>query len=133
MKGGSEMNEILVTGGTGVLGRRVVDRLRGADREVRVLSRSGRPGTIRGDLLTGAGLDGAVDGVEAIVHCASNPYRKTRQTEVGGTELLLQEAARAWSEGAQLCPDRAYGRIRWEEFLRAEIQNQRVGEAGRVS
>lgn len=83
------MNEILVTGGTGVLGRLVVDRLRGAGHEVRVLSRSGRPGTIQGDLLTGAGLEEAVDGVEAIVHCASNPYRKTHQTDVGGTELLL--------------------------------------------
>jgi uncharacterized protein YbjT (DUF2867 family) len=38
--------EILVTGGTGSLGRRVVDRLRAAGREVRVLSRSGRPGTL---------------------------------------------------------------------------------------
>jgi uncharacterized protein YbjT (DUF2867 family) len=89
------MNEILVTGGTGVLGRRAVDRLRAAGHETRVLSRSGRPGTIQGDLLTGAGLDGAVDGVETIVHCASNPYRKTRRTDVGGTELLLQAAARA--------------------------------------
>jgi uncharacterized protein YbjT (DUF2867 family) len=89
------MNEILVTGGTGVLGRRAVDRLRAAGHESRVLSRSGRPGTIQGDLLTGAGLDGAVDGVETIVHCASNPYRKTRRTDVGGTELLLQAAARA--------------------------------------
>jgi len=89
------MNEILVTGGTGVLGRRVVDRLRSAGREVRVLSRSGRPGTVRGDLLTGAGLDGAVDGIDTMIHCASNPYRKTRRTDVGGTELLLQAAARA--------------------------------------
>jgi RNA polymerase sigma factor (sigma-70 family) len=53
-KGGREMiaPEILVTGGTGTLGRRV-DRLREAGREVRVLSRSGRPGTIRGRPLDG--------------------------------------------------------------------------------
>jgi uncharacterized protein YbjT (DUF2867 family) len=37
----------LVTGGTGSFGSRVVDHLRGSGREVRVLSRSGRPGTVR--------------------------------------------------------------------------------------
>jgi nucleoside-diphosphate-sugar epimerase len=81
--------EVLVTGGTGVLGRRVVECLSSAGIEAQVLSRSGRPGTIRGDLLTGAGLERAIYSVNAIVHCASNPYRKTRQTDVGGTEHLL--------------------------------------------
>jgi uncharacterized protein YbjT (DUF2867 family) len=90
-----DASEILVTGGTGVLGRRVVDRLRAAGHDVRVLSRSGRPGTVRGDLLTGENLEEAVDGIKTIIHCASNPYRKTRQTDVGGTERLLQIAERA--------------------------------------
>ena len=35
-------SEILVTGGTGSLGRRVVNRLRGPGYEVRTLSRSAR-------------------------------------------------------------------------------------------
>ena len=39
--------EFLVTGGTGSLGSRVVDRLRGAGREVRVFSRSGEEGRVR--------------------------------------------------------------------------------------
>ena len=86
--------EILVTGGTGALGQRVVDRLQATGREVRVLSRSGRPGTVRGDLSTGENLEAAVRGADTIVHCATNPF-KARQTDVGGTELLLQEAARA--------------------------------------
>jgi uncharacterized protein YbjT (DUF2867 family) len=89
--------EILVTGGTGSLGRRVVDRLRVAGHKVRVLSRSGRPGTRRGDLSTGENLEAAVRGVSTIVHCATNPF-KTRQTDIGGTELLLQEAARTGVE-----------------------------------
>jgi nucleoside-diphosphate-sugar epimerase len=46
-------SKILVTGGTGVLGRRVVERLNSADVDVRVISRSGQPGTIRGDLARG--------------------------------------------------------------------------------
>src|SRR5918998_4917063 len=86
-------SEILVTGGSGSLGSRVVDRLRYPGREVRVLSRSGRPGTVQGDLLTGEGLKDAVKGVDVIVHCASSPT-KTRQIDVEGTERLLRAAAR---------------------------------------
>jgi nucleoside-diphosphate-sugar epimerase len=77
-------SEILVTGGSGSLGGRVVDRLRTSGHEVRALSRSGRPGTVRGDLMTGEGLKQAVEGVDVIVHCASNPT-KTRMTYVEGT------------------------------------------------
>ena len=68
---------ILVTGGTGTLGRLVVRRLRGAGYDVRVLSRRGgesRDGIqfLTGDLATGEGIEPAVDGVAAIVHCAGN-------------------------------------------------------------
>jgi uncharacterized protein YbjT (DUF2867 family) len=62
------MAPILVTGGTGTLGRLVVPRLRDAGYEVRVLSR--RAGDFVGDLATGEGVDAAVAGVEVVVHCA---------------------------------------------------------------
>lgn len=88
-------NEILVTGGTGILGGRVVERLRSAGTEPRVLSHSGRTGTIQGDLRTGEGLEEGVRGADTIVHCASSPFRKTRQTDFEGTERLLQAASRA--------------------------------------
>jgi uncharacterized protein YbjT (DUF2867 family) len=66
---------ILVTGGTGTLGRLVVPRLRDAGGDVRVLSRrsgDGGPGVelVTGDLGTGEGIDAAVQGTEVIVHCA---------------------------------------------------------------
>ncbi|HEY8717637.1 SDR family oxidoreductase [Pengzhenrongella sp.] len=69
---------ILVTGGTGTLGRLVVARLRDAGRDVRVLSRSARVAPagvelVNGDLTTGEGIDAAVDGVDVIVHCAGGP------------------------------------------------------------
>ena len=48
-----EVRDVLVTGGTGRFGRRVVDRLRAEGVEPRVMSRSGRPDTVEGDLLTG--------------------------------------------------------------------------------
>src|SRR5918998_3380455 len=91
-------SEILVTGGTGSLGRLVVARLRDGGREVRALSRRGYPGTIPGDLLTGEGLEKAVEGVKTIVHCASSPTRKTRRVDVEGTERLLRAASRAGVE-----------------------------------
>lgn len=66
---------ILVTGGTGTLGRLVVPRLQEAGGDVRVLSRQRREGGagvefVIGDLATGAGIDAAVQGTEVIVHCA---------------------------------------------------------------
>jgi uncharacterized protein YbjT (DUF2867 family) len=68
---------ILITGGTGTLGRLVVPRLQGAGQQVRVLSRSSHESAggvdfMVGDLATGAGLERAVDGVETIVHCAGS-------------------------------------------------------------
>ena len=57
---------VAVAGGTGVVGSRVVDALRGAGHEAIVLSRG--TGV---DLTTGAGLDAAVDGADAIVDTAN--------------------------------------------------------------
>jgi uncharacterized protein YbjT (DUF2867 family) len=68
---------VLVTGGTGTLGTLVVERLRNAGRQVRVLSRTpheDRDGLefVTGDLATGDGIDAAVNGTEIIVHCAGS-------------------------------------------------------------
>jgi uncharacterized protein YbjT (DUF2867 family) len=68
---------ILVTGGTGTLGRRLVPRLQGAGATVRVLTRHGRPDEdgvryLAGDLATGEGIGPAVDGVGTIVHLAGS-------------------------------------------------------------
>ncbi|MFE0175563.1 SDR family oxidoreductase [Streptomyces sp. NPDC059002] len=65
------MTTILVTGGTGTLGRLVTERLRAQGHEVRVLSRRTPPYAV--DLREGTGLDAAVAGVDVIVHCASTP------------------------------------------------------------
>jgi uncharacterized protein YbjT (DUF2867 family) len=70
-------DRILVTGGTGTLGRLVVPRLREAGCKVRVLSRrTGEAGEgiefVTGDLATGEGIEAAVEGAEIIVHCAGS-------------------------------------------------------------
>ena len=70
-------SRILVTGGTGTLGRLVVPRLRAADCKVLVLSRSTREAAddieyVTGDLATGEGIGAAVKGADIIVHCAGS-------------------------------------------------------------
>jgi uncharacterized protein YbjT (DUF2867 family) len=69
---------ILVTGGTGTLGRHVVPRLRDAGCDVRVLSRRHQEAAdgiefVTGDLATGEGIEPAVDGAGTIVHLAGSP------------------------------------------------------------
>jgi uncharacterized protein YbjT (DUF2867 family) len=67
---------ILVTGGTGNLGRLLVNELRGVGQHVRVLTRRPRETGdgveyVVGDLVTGEGVAAAVAGVDTVVHCAS--------------------------------------------------------------
>jgi uncharacterized protein YbjT (DUF2867 family) len=68
---------ILVTGGTGTLGRHVVPRLRDAGCDVQVLSRQRHPPEdgvefMTGDLATGEGAQAAVAGVGTVVHLAGS-------------------------------------------------------------
>lgn len=91
---------VLITGGTGTLGREVVRNLVGGDRVLRVLSRRPRPagwpadieGTV-GDLTMGRGIEAAVDSVDTIIHCASD-FRHARAA-LPGTAQFLAAARRA--------------------------------------
>lgn len=89
------MKPILLTGGTGTLGRHVLPLLREAGNEVRVLSRRDHPSGdgieyVTGDLLKGQGVETAVDGVEIIVHLAGGP-----KGDHEATRNLAHAAARA--------------------------------------
>jgi uncharacterized protein YbjT (DUF2867 family) len=86
---------ILVTGGTGTLGRLLVPRLKDTGNEIRVLSRrsgAAEDGTelVTGDLATGQGIDAAVEGAEIIVHAAGS----TKGDE-GKALNLVRAASRA--------------------------------------
>jgi uncharacterized protein YbjT (DUF2867 family) len=81
---------VLVTGGTGTLGRAVVRLLADRGEDVRVLSRSGAPGTVRGDLATGEGVDDAIEGTRAILHLAT-----TLRDDTEITRTLVQAADRS--------------------------------------
>lgn len=78
---------LLVTGGTGGLGRPTVEQLRAKGREVPVLSRTEGPGRVVGDLDSGVGLDTALDGVKVVLHLATN-----RKNDTAATSTLLDAA-----------------------------------------
>ena len=84
---------VLVTGGTGVLGRHVVRLLRDAGHRARILSRNprGHVDAVQGDLATGAGLIKALAGMDAAIHAASATTQPTRLREIDvvGTRRLL--------------------------------------------
>lgn len=83
--------DVLVTGGTGRLGQRLIGPLQEAGHAVRQMSRRGTgPGGVRGDLATGRDLDLAVAGAELVVHAASDPRGNPWQVDVAGTRRLVQ-------------------------------------------
>ncbi|MGE2721529.1 SDR family oxidoreductase [Mycolicibacterium celeriflavum] len=88
---------VLVTGATGTLGRRVVPEAIDAGHDVRALSRRSHVGYTgvhwaQADLLTGTGLEAAVDGAEVVVHCATQP---TGDKDVTAMRNLVASAGRA--------------------------------------
>lgn len=96
------MAHILVTGGTGDLGRAVVTQLLARHHTPRVLSRQTSPDlpsgaeALIGDLTSGSGLSEAVKGVDTIIHCASSP-KAPLATDIGGTRMLVQSARESGS------------------------------------
>ncbi|MGD3107114.1 SDR family oxidoreductase [Streptomyces sp. YGL11-2] len=89
---------ILVTGGTGTLGRALVDRLLRDGHDVRSLSRRPHTGTARPrlrsyavDLRDGTGLADALAGVDAVVHCAT----AATGGDLESAELLVEAVRRA--------------------------------------
>jgi uncharacterized protein YbjT (DUF2867 family) len=89
------MARILVTGGTGTLGRQVIPLLLDAGCDVRVLSRRAREAAdgieyVQGDLLKDEGVAAAVEGAGTIVHCAGSS-----KGDDDATRNLVRAAARS--------------------------------------
>lgn len=98
-----------MTGGTGYTGGRLIARLRGRGHDVTALVRpaaprpTGDPGVVwvEGDLSSADALARLVEGARAVAHVAAvyrtagHPDSYYREVNVGGTERLLEAAARA--------------------------------------
>lgn len=90
------IGSVLVTGGTGVLGRRLIGILKKDGFAVRVASR--RPADDQEadyypvDLVDGFGLKAALDGVDAVVHLASGARSFNYSVDTIGTRRLVRAA-----------------------------------------
>jgi len=87
--------KILVTGGTGTLGRALVKKLVNAGNAVGVLTSREHPElpegvtAYKGNLSDTGKLEGILRHVTTIIHCASNP-RNADMVDIQGTEHLLR-------------------------------------------
>src|SRR5438067_7744754 len=85
---------IAIIGGTGTLGRAVVDVLRSRGPDVRAVSRHSPD--YPADLTTGEGLDAALHGCDAVVDASNGPSSgKAAAVLVDGSRRLLEAEARA--------------------------------------
>ncbi|MEE8346741.1 MAG: complex I NDUFA9 subunit family protein [Dehalococcoidia bacterium] len=124
---------ILVTGGSGFIGRRVVSRLEEAGHRVRVLARGLRRAdlpdgveTVQGNVVSGQGLSQAMEGVQKVVHLVAIIRESRDQTFRGvirqGTERTVEAAKVAGVKkfvyvsaiGAQDNPTYPYLHAKWQ-------------------
>jgi uncharacterized protein YbjT (DUF2867 family) len=105
------MAKILVTGGTGHLGRDLVPALRNSGHDLRLLARKAQPDRsvewAIGDLATAEGLEDALRGIDTVVHAATlSPIAKRgmrfvdffsspSNVDIDGTRHLLAASQRA--------------------------------------
>lgn len=111
MSGGLARSTVLVTGGTGFIGRHLVDTLVRQGAGVRVLSRRptaarARPyTTIVGDLTRPGTLDGVCQGVDTVFHLGGHAHAVdqpdagsellNQQVTVEGTRAMLEQSLKA--------------------------------------
>jgi uncharacterized protein YbjT (DUF2867 family) len=97
------MSRVVLTGGTGTLGRELVPRLLAAGYTVRVMSRRApKPGEdaevewAQASLDSGEGIAQGVAGANVVLHAASSPIKS--QVDVEGTARLLDHAREAGAD-----------------------------------
>ena len=95
LKKGDLKMRVLITGGTGALGRMVVRKVVQEGHIVRVMSQTLRPPSdvpdvewAHADLVLGDGVREAVDGVDALIHLASD-FNNPEAVDVEGTRQLV--------------------------------------------
>jgi uncharacterized protein YbjT (DUF2867 family) len=129
--------KIVIIGGTGLIGRQLLDRLRRQGHEVLAASPS------RGiDALTGQGLDAALSGAQVVVDVSNSPSFEDRAVmaffETSTRRLLAAEAAAGVAHhvalsvvGTQRLPDSGYFRAKLaqETLIRQSRQPYSIVQA----
>ena len=130
---------VLVTGGTGVVGRATVDALLARGHEVRLFSRNARDDVAEwahrveafpGDVSNEVEVRGAADGCEAVIHLSaivaeSPPVLTFEKVNVTGTRNLVREAERAG--GRRLVYVSSLGADRGESpYHRSKLRGEEV-------
>lgn len=120
---------IAVAGGTGTVGRRIVEAVRAQGDEPIVLARSAGV-----DLITGTGADAALDGVDAVIDAVNSPSL----TEAGSTEFfttasgtLSRAAHRAGARHLVLLSIIGVDRIP-HEYYAGKLAQERTVEAAAI-
>lgn len=123
---------VLLTGGTGRLGQRVLSRPLGAPIAWRVLSRHLAANTDKSavaDLVTGNGLPEALAGIDAVLHLASDPAQPSDDIEAA--KHLVGAASQAGVRHLVFLSIIGVGRIPYP-YYEAKLAAEHVVAAGRV-
>ncbi len=85
-----------MTGSTGQLGSALLNQLKGSDYIVKITSRRKPEGIghfewVYSDLLSGEGIEEAVNDVDVIIHAATSPTKDSKNFEVTGFENFLSK------------------------------------------
>ena len=93
------MQRILITGGRGVLGRRLVKKLKQTDYHIQIAGRKkpDKPDAfwLPLDLKSGKGISEAVEGVDLVFHLASATRKFDSRVDIEGTQALVKAAKTA--------------------------------------
>lgn len=122
------MTRVLVTGGTGVLGRATVRRLEAQGVPVRVLSRRDHPPQgqtewVRGDLVSAEGLSAAFAGVDVVIHSATSQNAKE---DVVITRQVLAAAKAAGVKHAVYVSIVGIDSLGFFDYYAAKLEGERL-------
>lgn len=108
----------IVSGGTGFIGRRIVERLRGNGHSVAVWTRNPAAGALAWDPLRGEPSDESLAGVDAVIHLAGETVAqrwndevraRIRDSRVAGTRRLVNAISRMTQKPVVLVSASAIG------------------------
>ena len=125
------MAQVMVTGGTGRLGRLLVPKLVAAGQSVRILTRQADPGypplvhVYRGDLATGDIDESVFHGVSVLVHAASDSTTADA-TDIEGMKRLIAGCHDHWSPHFIYVSIVGVDRLRDVSYYRAKYEAEQL-------